>query len=150
MDIHVGFSTTSLQIHQLNWRVSFITYLYNVSPTCFDVSHTIIRENLQVPYSKEHLLLTKVQWLRRPKWAAFPTWVTPFQNGIPSQWFKELRSFYGLRQRHCYKLAFTNQLQCTTTVYTKSHANLYTDAFRHLSNVLKMASIDVETHRCIK
>ena len=96
MDRHVGFSATSLQIHQLNWRLLYITYLYHtfllhvsmyLTPSS---GRTYKFLTPKTPVFTQRL--SKVQWLRRPKCAVFPTWVTQLHNGITSQWVKELRS----------------------------------------------------------
>ena len=46
----------SLQLHRLNAHFIFDTYLYHTSAACFDVSHTIFRENWSI-YTQKHLLL---------------------------------------------------------------------------------------------
>ena len=46
---------TLLQLHHQNAHFVFITYLFHTSPTCFGVSHTILRENIHIP-TQNHLL----------------------------------------------------------------------------------------------
>jgi hypothetical protein len=58
---------TYLQLRQLTAHFLFTTYIYHVSPTCFDVSHTIFSENIRVVYSNIQLL-SVVQWLRHKMW----------------------------------------------------------------------------------
>jgi hypothetical protein len=57
----------SLQLFQTNTHFSVLAYLYQVSPTCFGIRHTIFRENLRAPYSTTlaiSQLLSMTQWLR--------------------------------------------------------------------------------------
>ena len=54
---NVGNCWTSVQLHQPNAHILFITYQYHVSPTCFGVSLTIFRENFRVPDPQKRLLL---------------------------------------------------------------------------------------------